>query len=75
MVHFPQILSLSVFIIVFFHPKMSPVSQAYFLFPSQNSIPHTFFTENTLPTFLKQPRTDFYISIILYIYYIYTLHI
>ena len=39
MVHFPQTLSLSVPITVFFHPEKPPVSQAYFLFPSQNAIP------------------------------------
>ena len=39
MVHFPQTLSLSVPIILFFHPKKPPVSQTYFLFPSQNAIP------------------------------------
>ena len=66
MVHFSQTLSLSVPITVFFHPKKQHVSQTYFFFPSQNTIPfpHTFFTKNTLPTFLKQPRTDFYISIL-----------
>ena len=64
MAHFPKSSSLSLPITVFFHPKMPPISQAYFLFPSQNSIPHTFFTENTLPTSLKQPRTDFYIRIL-----------
>ena len=39
MVHFSQTLSLFVPITVFFHPKKPPVSQAYFLFPSQNAIP------------------------------------
>ena len=40
MAHFPQtFLSLSVPIILFFHPKMSPVSQAYLIFSSQNEIP------------------------------------
>ena len=34
-----QTLSLSVPITVFFHPKKPPVSQAYFLFLSQNAIP------------------------------------
>ena len=49
MVHFPQtFLSLSVPIILFFHPKMSPVSQAYFTFPSQNEIP--FLTPSLLKT-------------------------
>ena len=61
MVHFPQtFLSHSVSITLFFHPKKPPVSQYYFFpFTKCNSIPHTFFTENTLPTFLKQPRTTF----------------
>ena len=31
--------SLSVPITLFFHPKKPPVSQKYFLFPSQNAIP------------------------------------
>ena len=39
MVHFSQTLLLSVPITVFFHPKKPPVSQTYFLFPSQNAIP------------------------------------
>ena len=39
MVHFSQTLSLSIPITVFFNPKKPPVSQAYFLFPSQNAIP------------------------------------
>ena len=39
MVHFSQTLSFSVPITVFFHPKKPLVSQAYFLFPSQNAIP------------------------------------
>ena len=39
MVDFSQaFLSLSVLITLFFHPKKPPVSQAYFLFPSQNAI-------------------------------------
>ena len=38
MVHFSQTLSLSVPITAFFHPKKPLVSQAYFLFPSQNAI-------------------------------------
>ena len=46
MVHFPQTLSLSVPVAVLFHPKKSPVSQAYFLFTSQNVIP---FLERSLP--------------------------
>ena len=47
--------------------KQPPVSQAYFLsfpFIKCNFIPQTFFTKNTHPTFLKQPRTDLYISIL-----------
>ena len=48
MVHFSQTLSLSVPITLFFHPKKPPVSQAYFLFPSQNSIP--FLTPSLLKT-------------------------
>ena len=40
MAHFPQtFLSLSVPIILFFHPKMSPVSQTYLIISSQNEIP------------------------------------
>ena len=39
MVHFSQILSLSVPITLFFHPKKPPISQIYFLFPSENAIP------------------------------------
>ena len=39
MVHFSQTLSLSIPITVFFNPKKPPVSQAYFLFPSQDAIP------------------------------------
>ena len=40
MVDFSQaFLSLSVLITLFFHPKKPPVSQAYFLFASQNAIP------------------------------------
>ena len=39
MAHFPKSSSLSLPITVFFHPKMPPISQAYFLFPSQNAIP------------------------------------
>ena len=39
MVHFSHTLWLSVPIIMFFHPKKPPVSQAYLLFHSQNAIP------------------------------------
>ena len=65
MAHFPKSSSLSLPITVFFHPKMPPISQAYFLFPSQNAIP---FLIPSLPKTqsqsLKLPRTDFYISIL-----------
>ena len=63
MVHFPQSSSLSLPITVFFHPKMPPISQAYFLFPSQNAIP---FLIPSLPKThsqsLKLPRTDSFFS-------------
>ena len=39
MVPFSQTSLLSVPISVFFHSKMPPISQAYFLFASQNAIP------------------------------------
>ena len=39
MVHLSQTLSLSVPITMFFHFKKPPISQAYFLFPSQTAIP------------------------------------
>ena len=47
MVHFSQPLSLSAPVTVFLHTKNPPVSQAYFLFPSQNAIPFL------IPSFLK----------------------
>ena len=55
MVHFPQnFLSLSVPITLFFHPKKPPVSQNYFLFPSQNAVPFL------IPSLLK---THFLLSL------------
>ena len=63
---FHQTLSLSVPITLFPHPETATCKSDLLLFPfiKCNFIPHTFFTENTHPTFLKQPRTDLYISIL-----------
>ena len=54
MVHFSQTLSLSIPITVFFNPKKPPVSQAYFLFPSQDAIPFL------IPSL---PKTHFLLSL------------
>ena len=66
-VHFPQkFLPLSVPNTLFSHPEMATCKSGLFSFPfiKCNSFPHTFFTENTLPIFLKQPRMYVYISIL-----------
>ena len=66
MVHFSQTLSLCVPITVFFHPKMPPISQAYFLFPSQNAIP---FLIPSLPkTHFLLPLTNQELTFILAFY-------
>ena len=59
-------LSLSVSITLFSHPETTICKSDLlpFLFIKDNFIPHTFFTENTHRTSLKQPRTDLYISIL-----------
>ena len=59
-------LSLSVPITLFSHPETAPCKSDLlpFSFIKYNFIPHTFFTENTHRTFLKQPKTDLYISIL-----------
>ena len=59
-------LSLSVPITLFSYPETATCKSDLLPFPfiKCNFIPHTFFTENTHPTFLKQPRTDLYISIL-----------
>ena len=66
MVHFSQTFSLSVPITVFFYPKMPPVSQAYFFFPSQNAIP--FLIRSLLKTYfllsLSNQELTFIISIL-----------
>ena len=64
MVHFSQTLSLSVPITVFFNPEKPPISQAYFLFPLQDAIPFLIPSLRKTHFLLKQPRTDFYISIL-----------
>ena len=58
--------SLSVPITLFSHPKTATCKSDLLLFPfiKCNFIPHTFFTEKTHCIFLKQPRTDLYISIL-----------
>ena len=64
---FPQIfLSLSVPNTLFSHSETATCKSDLLAFPfiKCNAVPHTFFAENTHPTFLKQPRTDFYISIL-----------
>ena len=55
MVHFSQALSFSVPITVFY-PKKPPVSQAYFLFPSQNAIP--FLIPSLLKTHFLLPLSN-----------------
>ena len=64
-------LSLYVPITSFSHETVTCMSDLL-PFPSIkcNFIPHTFFTENTHPTFLKQPRTDLYIWAILFSSYL-----
>jgi len=54
MVPFSQTSLLSVPITVFFHPKNATYKSGLLPFPFTkcNSVPHTFFTENTLPTSL-----------------------
>ena len=61
-----KILSLSAPITLFSYPETATCKSDLLPFPfiKSNSIPHTFFTENTHPTFLKQPRTDLYVSIL-----------
>ena len=63
---FHKILSLSAPITLFSHPETANCKSDPLPFPfiKCNLIPHTFFTENTHPTFLKQPRTDLYVSIL-----------
>ena len=65
-VHFSQTLSLFVPITMVFHPKKPLVSQAYFLYPSQNAISFLipFLPKTHFLLSLKQQRTDFYISIL-----------
>ena len=50
-------LSLSVPITLFSHPETATCKSDLLAFPfiKCNTIPHTFFAENTHPTFLKQP--------------------
>ena len=59
-------LTLSVPITLFSHPKTATCKSDLLLFPfiKCNFIPHTFFTKKTHRIFLKQPRTDLYISIL-----------
>ena len=59
-------LSLSVPMTLFSHLERATYKSDLLPFPfiKCNFIPHIFFTENTHPTFLKQPRTDLYISIL-----------
>ena len=59
-------LSLSVPITLFPHPETATCKSDLlpFSFIKCNFIPQTFSTENTHPAFLKQPRTDLYISIL-----------
>ena len=66
MVHFSQTLSLSVPITVFFHPKKPPVSQACFLFPSQNLI--RFLIHSLLKTHFLLPLTNQELTFILAFY-------
>ena len=59
-------LSLSGPITLFSHLETATCKSDLLAFPfiKCNFIPHTFFTENTHRNFLKQPRTDLYISIL-----------
>ena len=59
-------LALSVSITLFSHPETATCKSNLlpFLFIKCNFIPHTFFSENAHGTFLKQPRTGLYISIL-----------
>ena len=63
---FHQTLPLSVPITLFSHSETATCKSDLLPFPfiKRNFIPHTFFTENTHRTFLKQPKTDLYISIL-----------
>ena len=66
MVHFSQTLLLSVPITVFFHTKKPPVSQTYFLFPSQNATP---FLIPSLPkTYFLLPLSNQELTFILAFY-------
>ena len=58
--------SYSVSITLFSHPETATCKSDLLPYPfiKCDFIPHIFFTENTHPTFLKQPRTDLYISIL-----------
>ena len=64
MVDFSQaFLSLSVLITLFFHPKKPPVSQAYFLFPSQNAVPFlipSLLKTHFVPSLSNQELTFFF---------------
>ena len=63
MVHFSQTLSLSVPITLSFHPKKPPVSQAYFLFPSQNAVPFlipSLLKTHFVPSLSNQELTFFF---------------
>ena len=66
MVHFSQTLSLSVPTTVYFYPKKPHVSQAYFLFPSQNAVP--FLIPSLLKTHFLLPLSNQELTFILAFY-------